>query len=251
LGANAFTPVRIIDPGPDGLPGTFDDQHLTVYAQNSSSWGNDRYVLMNPAGLRELNTGLVAEVRTETRGFTLGAAFTAEKAWGATNPGNAVFENDPGVIGTLFIDPNHTNLTLARSYVDRAYIGTIRARYQLPSALGRLELASVANYMDGLPFARELLVIGLAQGPLMVPTTVRGSPEGGNRAQYVLNWNLRVAREFRWHRGQFAVTADVLNVTNSGQAIQQIAYTGPAFNQRLPVAIQPARFLRFGLTYSF
>lgn len=251
LGPNAFIPVQILDPGPDGLPGTFDDQHLIVYEQNPSTWGKDRYVLTNPARLRELNTGLVADVRTAWRGFTLNAAFTAEKAWGPTNPGNAVFENDPDVIGTLFIDPNHTNPTLARSYVDRAYLGTIKALYQLPSALGRLELASVANYTDGLPFARELLVNVLAQGPLVVPTTVRGSPEGGNRAQYVFNWNLRVAREFRLHRGRLAMTADVLNVTNSSQAIQQIAFTGPAFNLRLPVAIQPARFMRFELAYSF
>ena len=125
------------------------------------------------------------------------------------------------------------------------------AANQAPSALGRLELASVANYTDGLPFARELLVNVLAQGPLVVPTTVRGSPEGGNRAQYVFNWNLRVAREFRLHRGRLAMTADVLNVTNSSQAIQQIAFTGPAFNLRLPVAIQPARFMRFELAYSF
>ena len=59
--AQAFTPVSILDPGPDGIPGTFDDQRLTVYAQNPATLGQDRYLLTNPAGLRMLNTGLVAE----------------------------------------------------------------------------------------------------------------------------------------------------------------------------------------------
>jgi hypothetical protein len=27
--AQAFTPVSILDPGPDGIPGAFDDQRLT------------------------------------------------------------------------------------------------------------------------------------------------------------------------------------------------------------------------------
>jgi len=63
----AFTPVSILDPGPDGIPGTFDDQQLTVYAQNPATLGHDRYLLTNPAGLRMLDAGLLAEVGTEWR----------------------------------------------------------------------------------------------------------------------------------------------------------------------------------------
>ena len=37
--ASDFSPVTIIDPGPDGIPGTFDDQTLTVYQQNPASFG--------------------------------------------------------------------------------------------------------------------------------------------------------------------------------------------------------------------
>jgi hypothetical protein len=105
--------------------------------------------------------------------------------------------------------------------------------------------------MDGLPFARQLLVSGLAQGPFLVSTTVRGSPEGGNRAQYVLNWNLRVQREFPLHSGRITASADILNVMNAGQEIQQSDLSGQFFNSRLPVAIQPPRFVRLGLTYNF
>jgi hypothetical protein len=247
----AFAPVSILDPGPDGIPGTFDDRRLTVYAQNPATLGQDRYLLTNPAGLQMLNTGLLAEAGTEWRRLTLHASFVAEKSYGPTNPGDAVYENDPGVIGALFLDPNTAIHATGRSFVDRAYVGKIQASYRLPSAWGGIDVASVADYMDGLVFARQLLVTGLPQGPFLVATTVRGSPEGGNRAQYLINWNLRLSRQFGLPVGKFAVSADVLNVTNAGQRLQEDDLSGPSFNLRLPVAIQPPRLVRLGFRYEF
>ena len=249
--AQAFTPISILDPGPDGIPGTFDDQRLTVYAQNPATLGQDRYLLTNPAGLRMLNTGLLAEAGTDWRQLTLHASFVAEKSYGPTNPGDAVYENDPGVIGALFGDPNSAIYAAGRSFVDRAYVGKIQASYRLPLAWGGVEVASVADYMDGLVFARQLLVTGLPQGPFLVATTVRGSPEGGNRAQYVINWDLRLSRQFGLSAGRFTVSADILNVTNGAQRLQEDDLSSPSFNLRLPVAIQPPRFVRIGFRYEF
>ncbi len=249
--AQAFSPVSILDPGPDGIPGTFDDQRLTVYAQNPATLGQDRYLLTNPAGLRMLNAGLLAEAGTEWRQLTLHASFVAEKSYGPTNPGDGIYENDPGVIGALFLDPNTAIHATGRSFVDRAYVGKIQASYRLPSAWGGIELASVANYMDGLVFARQLLVAGLPQGPFLVATTVRGSPEGGNRAQYVMNWNLRISRQFVLPIGRLVATADILNVTNAGQRLQEVDLSGPSFNLRLPVSIQPPRLAGLGFRYEF
>jgi hypothetical protein len=141
--------------GPDGIPRTFDDQRLTVYAQNSVTLGQDRYLLTNPASLRMLNAGLLAEAGTEWRRLTLHASFVAEKSDGPTNPVDAVYENDPGVIGALLLDPNTAIHATGRSFVDRAYVGKIQASYRLPSACGGIEVASVADYMDGLVFARQ------------------------------------------------------------------------------------------------
>jgi hypothetical protein len=249
--AQAFTPVSILDPGPDGLPGTFDDQRLTVYAQNPATLGQDRYLLTNPPGLRMLNTGVVADAGTEWRSMTLHASFVAEKSYGPTNPGDAVFENDAGVIGALFLDPNTAIHADGRSYVDRAYVGKMQATYRLPSSWGGLELANAVDYMDGLVFARELLVTGLPQGPFLVATTARGSPGGGNRAEYVVNWNFRLSREFELPVGRFRASADVLNVTNAAQRLEESDLSGPSFNLRLPVSIQPPRFVRIGLRYEF
>ena len=183
----AFSPVTITDP--------FDDQPLTVYQQNPATLGQDRYLLTNPPGLSERSIGFVAEARTRWHSLTLGASFLAEKTHGPTNPGDSPWANDPGVIGALLLDPNTTINDANRSFFDRAYVGKAQATYRLP--WGGIELATVADYMDGLAFARQLLVTGLPQGPFLVATTVRGSPEGGNRAEHVTNWNLRARREFR------------------------------------------------------
>jgi hypothetical protein len=247
----AFTPVTILDPGPDGIPGTFDDQRLPIYAQNPATLGQDRYLLTNPPGLRMLNTGLLAQASTEWRQLTFHASFVAEKSYGPTNPGDAVYENDPGIIGALFLDPNTAIHATGRSFTDRAYIGKLQVTNRLPSAWGGVELASVAVYMDGLVFARQLLVTGSPQGPFLVATTVRGSPEGGNRAQYVLDWNLRISRQFELSAGRFTVWADILNVTNAAQRLQESDLSGPSFNLRLPVAIQPPRSVRIGFRYEF
>ena len=101
-----FVPVRILDPGPDGVPGTFDDQTLTVYAQQPASLGQDRYLLTNPPGLRTLAEGIVAETGSQWRDYGFHASFMAVKSYGPANPGNSPLENDPGVIGSLYSDPN-------------------------------------------------------------------------------------------------------------------------------------------------
>jgi hypothetical protein len=66
-----------------------------------------------------------------------------------------------------------------------------------------------------------------------------------------LYWNLRVQREFRLHSGRITASADILNVMNASQEIQQSDLSGPDFNSRLPVAIQPPRFVRLAFAYSF
>jgi hypothetical protein len=249
--AQAFTPVSILDPGPDGIPGTYDDQQLTVYAQNPATLGQDRYLLTNPAGLGMLHEGVLAEAGTEWRGLTLHASFVAEKSYGPTNPGDAAYENDPGVIGALFLDPNTAIHAAGRSFADRAYVGKVQASYRMPAAWGGIEVASVADYMDGLVFARQLLVTGLPQGPFLAAATVRGSPNGGNRAEHVTNWNLRLSRRFRLPIGGFTVSADILNVTDAAHRLQESDLSGPTFNQRLPVAIQAPRFVRVEFRYEF
>jgi hypothetical protein len=245
--AQDYTPVTVVDPGPDGVVGTYDDSRLTVYAQNPATLGADKYLLTNPAGLRTLNSGFDAQLRTGWRGVIVQASFVTEKSYGPTNPGNAYFENNPGVVGALYSDPNANINATGRAYADRAFTGKLAAAYRLPARWGGMTVSTVVDYTDGLAFARMLLVTGLPQGPFLVAATPRGSPGGGNRAEHVQNWNLRLSRE--WDR--VTVVADLLNVTNANLSVQQSDITGRSFNSRLPIAIEPPRFARFELRYRF
>ncbi len=231
-----FTPVTILDP--------VDHEPLTVYDQNPATLGKDQYLLTNPPDLRTLSTGFLAQIGAQWRGLLIRPSFVAEKDYGPTNPGNAVFENDPGVIGALYMDPNTLVNASRRSFTDRAYVGKLQADYRLPASWGGIEVATIFTYMDGLEFTRELLITGLTQGPFFVST-------GDQRAEHVINWNLRILREFALPRGRIAASGDILNATNAGHKIQENDISGPSFNLRLPTAIQEPRLVRLQLRYEF
>lgn len=161
------------------------------------------------------------------------------------------WENDPGVVGALYMDPNTLVNATGRNFFDRGFVAKMETVSRLPARFGGLELDNVVDYFDGLVFARQLLIGGLAQGPLVVPATVRGSPEGGNRAEYVLNWNLRVGRDFRIARGDLRLAADLLNVVNGSSRAQESDIGGALFNRRLPLAIQAPRFVRLNVGFDF
>ena len=152
------------------------------------------------------------------------------------------------MIGGLYADPNTLIHAAGRDYFDRAYVGKLQLGGRLPWGI---EWANTINYLDGLVFGRRLLVTGLPQGPFLVATTVRGSPEGGNRAEYLLNWNLRLSRGLPMPRGSLRLALDIFNAANADNRLQEDDISGPLFNQRLPVAIQPPRFLRFDASYRF
>jgi hypothetical protein len=77
------------------------------------------------------------------------------------------------------------------------------------------------------------------------------SPEGGNRAQYVIDWNIRLSRLFGLPFGSLGIFADALNVNSAGQKFQELDLSGPSFNLRLPAVIQTPRFVRIGFRYDF
>ncbi|HLH39005.1 MAG TPA: carboxypeptidase-like regulatory domain-containing protein [Bryobacteraceae bacterium] len=237
---SAYTPTPFFD--------SLGGQTITVYAQNPATFGQDRYLLTNPPDLRFETSGIVSALRVRLRSFFVEASFTAENAWGPTNPGDSAIENDPGVIGALGLNPNTLINAGGRNYFDRGFVGKLRGAYRLPWGV---QLTAAAVYLDGLPFARRLLVTGLPQGPVVVAATIRGNPGNGNRAEYVFNWNLRAAREFRSRFGVFTGAIDAMNVTNSGQKIQESDVSSPQFSERLPVAIQEPRSLRLLFRYEF
>jgi hypothetical protein len=75
--------------------------------------------------------------------------------------------------------------------------------------------------------------------------------EGGQRAEYVLDWDLRLSRTFTIARTELRLHASLFNVLNGGNQIAENPFSGPEFNLRPALAIQPPRMFRFGFEFGF
>ena len=245
---SAYSPVSVLDPGDDGVTGTNDDKLLTVYNQDPSTLGHDRFVLTNPAGIEATYKGVEANVtgRFSERHY-LSVSFTAYKSVGNSNPGNSVLENDAAVVGTLFDNPNTTINSRGRLFFDRAYVAKVAAREEIPFGI---QLSTIAAYFDGLPFGRKLIIPNLNQGPIFVMATPRGEP-GGFRTQFNMNFDQRVSRDFQLGAMRLSLMLDTFNVLNLNRSLTEHDITGPLFAQRKPVNVENPRVFRIGARLTF
>jgi hypothetical protein len=236
-----------LDPGNDGIPGNSDDRILSLFNRRLSAPGNDFLLLTNLPFGRGSSKGFELFLQQAFGRANYTASFTAIESRAPTNTGNGVFENDPGVIGNLAIDPNTLILTNSRTFFDRAYIGKLIGTYDGPRGFW---FGTVIKYYDGLPFGRLLFVDGFNQGPFFVRATHRAQP-GGFRTEFNLTMDLRVAREMQLRRGKMSAYVDVFNLLNMDLKTLEASLTGPTFESRVPLAIQAPRLLRLGLLWRF
>ena len=252
---SSYVPTLVIDPGNDGLRGTSDDQSLTLFNRTLSALGKDFFVLTNPPGYRGSDKGLEIEMhKLLARHWEAAGSFTAMHTSYPTNPGNGVFQNDPGfiiadqsVFGASNADPNTLLFAAGRTYFDRGFSGNLSAYYEAPHDV---RLGVVARYYDGLVFGRLLFVNGFEQGPFFVRATPRGD-FGAFRTQFNSTLDLRVARTFDIKRSKLSVALDVFNILNFNRNTLESDLTSPNFAKRIPLAIQAPRTLRLGLGWEF
>jgi len=245
---SAFHPVGIFDAGNDNLPGTSDDQILTIYNQDPGTLGLDHLLLTNPQGFRSLYKGIEAVVRKElVRRWFFSLSFTAYKNTGPASPGNSEFQNDTGIVGSFFDDPNTLLNARGRLFFDRAYVSKLSAYGRAP--LG-FDLSSVVRYSDGLPFGRRLIITGFYQGPFFVMATPRGDP-GGVRTEFNLIFDQHIGRDFRIAGRNFSSFIDIFNLFNLNKSLREGDLSGPLFDQRLPLEVLNPRVVRFGIRWSF
>ena len=243
-----YTPLSFPDPGNDGIPGNADDQVLTLYNRNSTALGQDFHLLTNPPGQHASFKGFeIRLVKPLLHLWAFSASFTAMRTLAPTSPGNSVLENDTGIVGLLGADPNTLVFASSRTYFDRAFVGKAAGYYFAP---GKVQLATVVKYYDGLPFGRLLFVEGFNQGPFFVRATPRAHP-GGFQTQFNLTVDVRVAREFAVRRGTLSGYLDVFNIQNLNKNTLEGDLTGPMFEARVPLAIQAPRAARLGIEWRF
>jgi hypothetical protein len=252
---SSYVPTLVIDPGNDGIQGTADDQSLTLFNRKLSALGNDYFVLTNPPGYRGSDKGFEIEMlKVFARHWEAAVNFTAMHTSYPTNPGNGVFQNDPGFIITdqsVFAasnaDPNTLLFATGRTYFDRGFTGNLTAFYEAPYGV---RLGVVARYYDGLVFGRMLLVNGFEQGPFFVRATPRGD-FGAFRTEFNSTLDLRVARSFGTKRSKVSLALDVFNLLNLNNNTLESDLTSPNFAKRIPLAIQAPRTFRLGVGWEF
>jgi hypothetical protein len=242
----AYSPVQIYDPGDDTNPGTPDDLYLTVFNQDKETLGNDLFLLTNPDARSRVNRyrGLDLTLVRKFGPSVLFFAATATEAIGTSSPGNTEYENDDGVLGALYDNPNAFLFAKGRLRFDRAYTARLGVSFPLPFGF---RLAGLAKYYDGQPFSRKIIVTGLNQGPIYVQAFSRGVA----RYEFNMTVDLRLEKSFPLGSARGRVFLDAYNIFDWALATQENEWTGPDFSLRYATEVQSPRVIRLGMRYEF
>jgi hypothetical protein len=244
---SAYESRYILDLGDDSTPKTEDDQIFVAYDQRSDTLGQDFFLLTNHTDDPRVSHYFGVDLNLVKRfasAFTFFLSMTATQAEGSTNPGNTEWENDDGVIGTLFDNPNTLINAKGRLRFDRAYTVRIGLNYLAPFDIN---LGCLIKYYDGQPFSRKIIVENLNQGPIYIQAHSRGAV----RYEFNLTLDLRIAKTFRIGKSELRLILDGFNILNSGLATEENEWTGPEFKLRFATEIQSPRVFRLGLVFEF
>ena len=234
-----YVETFIPDPGTDRAGG----RPLAVYNRPVGTFGQDQYVLVNIPTIDATFAGVDLTIQATLRRLFLMFGATAGRSEGiAGNVGFGPLENDYGVLGDAFTDPNARTYAKGRLFTERGYTIKTAGIFTLP---WDVRVGYAARYQDGQHFARLVVVSGLNQGA----EEIRAFQNGQTRFQMTPTLDLRVQRPFTLNGVHLAVLFDAYNVLNTGYEVEEYDVTGP--DSRLPTAIQPPRALRLGVRVTF
>jgi hypothetical protein len=242
-----YDPEYILDLGDDAQPHTADDQIFTIFNRKKETLGTDFFLLSNISDDNRFSYYYGLDITVMKRfSSKLGFFFslTATLAEGTTNPGNTEFENDDGVVGTLYDNPNTLINAKGRIRFDRAYTSRLGITYTIPHGF---KLGCIIKYYDGHPFSRQLIVEGFNQGPFYIQAHTRGAV----RYEFNLNLDIRIEKAFNLGKGKFKIILDGFNMLNSHLATRESPWTGSMFGARNATEIMSPRVFRLGVAYDF
>jgi hypothetical protein len=248
----SYTPIRVLDPGPDGAAPSGDDQVITVFNQNAETLGQDRYLLTNPQGFSGHSEGWEMKLFFSSRKIQSELSTMQYRAVAATSPGFSALENDTqGLLG-VFDDPNKAILARGSTYFDRGII----ARFQTTADFRwNIRGSIIGSYQDGLPYGRVLPITGLNQGIIGVLTTQRGPGDkgtsGGPRGTHYENIDVRLLKVFPLGKRKLVASLDIFNLANRALPAVQATVTGPTQYWRVPLKFQTPRSLQPGIRYTW
>lgn len=244
---SAYDPVELFDIGDDRIPDTHDDLTFTVYNQERETLGQDFFLLTNPE-TKKFNSNYqgvdIVLIKKYGSRFNFFFSFTATRATGTTSPGNTEWENDDGVVGSLYDNPNTLINARGRLRFDRAYTGRIGFSYLAPL---NVRIGCIVKYYDGQPFTRKIIVTGMNQGPFFI----QAFPRGVARYEYNRTVDIRIEKIVDLGKGNLRIILDGFNILNRALATEENEWTGPEFPLRYATEIQSPRVFRLGLAYEF
>ncbi len=239
--------MEFFDIGDDRIPDSHDDLSFIVYNQKEETLGQDLFLLTNPdsENRKSRYEGLdVTLIKKYSSKFTFFLSFTATTAVGTTSPGNTAWENDDGVIGSLYDNPNTLINTKGRMHFDRGYTGRIGINFL---ALFGIRIGCIVKYYDGQPFARKIIVSGMNQGPFYIQAHRRGV----SRYEYNRTVDIRLEKTLNFGKTKMRIILDGFNIINRGLATEENEWTGPEYPLRFATEIQSPRVFRLGFVYEF
>ena len=239
---STYTTIGVPDGGID-VPGSQDDQILVFYNRSPATFGADRYLLTNPAGNEGSFVGadMIGQTRTEKFFFFFG--LTAGRAEGiAANRGFGPLENDDGVIGEAFVNPNARTFAQGRTFTERGYTIKTAATYTFPRDT---TLGIIGRYQDGQHFARLVILPGLNQGA----EAVRAFRNGRTRFTFEMTVDARLQKGFTIGGRRVDAIVDAYNLFNQYLEVEELTLSGATSRQKS--ASQPPRAIHLGLRVPF
>ena len=239
---SAYSVITIPDPGVD-LVSSSDDQLLPVYNRLPSTFGKNRYLLTNPTNDPATFIGAEATFDFRVRRVFMQGGFSAGRSYGlSANRGFLATENDQGLLGELFTNPNAGTYAKGRLFTERGYTAKLVTMYRSEKDLS---LGVTSRYQDGQHFARLVIVQDLNQGT----EAVRAFPNGKTRFTFTATLDARLEKGFPIGGHRVGAFIEGYNLLNWAKEIEEFPVTGSS--PRLTAAVQPPRAMHVGLRVDF
>jgi hypothetical protein len=239
---STYSHITVPDIGID-IVGGGDDQNLLFYNRAPSTFGADRYLLTNPADHKGSFVGadMIGIVRRQRYFFLWG--LTAGRSEGlAANRGFQALENDTGILGEVFVNPNARTFAQGRVFTERGYTIKLASSYQFPRDV---TFGLIGRYQDGQHFARLVVLDGLNQGA----EAARAFRNGRTRFTFTMTVDARLQKSFTVGSRKVTAIVDAYNLFNQFLQIEEVAVSGPMSRQTS--AIQPPIAVHVGIRVPF
>jgi hypothetical protein len=218
-------PFTFVDPGPDNLPATGDEQTFNTFDRPATA-GSDRVYTNAEDNNDDFHTVEVAINRRFSGRWMLLSSFGYTwRSLGTANYRPA---------DRLFLDDNGQEQTTLYNY-------KLIGRYTLPFDIG---LSGSWKLQSGVQWGRTVSVRFPGDGT----RTVRVEPLNANRAPAVSILDFRVDKSFRMRGTRLTAMLDIFNTANYGTVT---GFRQTTVNYREVTGILDPRVVRFGVKFNF